>query len=80
MVEKIRLVDVAHVSKRGSSLRISIPRKVAESIGVCEGEILGFYSDGERIFVGRILWCTDILPPLNAVGFLAHRCQTQGSF
>ena len=50
-----KLVDVAHVSKRGSSLRISIPRKVAESIGISEGEILGFYSDGERIFVERIL-------------------------
>jgi AbrB family looped-hinge helix DNA binding protein len=54
MAEKIRLVDVAHVSKRGSSLRISIPKKVAESIGVSEGEILGFYSDGERIFVEKI--------------------------
>lgn len=49
-----KLIDVAHVSKRGSSLRISIPKKVAESIGISEGEILGFYSDGERIFVERI--------------------------
>ena len=49
-----KLIDVAHVSKRGSSLRISIPKKVAESIGISEGEILGFYSDGERTFVERI--------------------------
>ena len=49
-----KLIDVAHVSKRGSSLRISIPRKVAESIGVCEGEILGFYSDGEKMFIEKM--------------------------
>lgn len=54
MAGEKKLVDVAHVSKRGSSLRISIPRKVAESIGISEGEILGFYSDGERIFVERM--------------------------
>lgn len=54
MTEERKLIDVAHVSKRGSSLRISIPRKVAESIGISEGEILGFYSDGERIFVERM--------------------------
>jgi antitoxin component of MazEF toxin-antitoxin module len=54
MTEERKLIDVAHVSKRGSSLRISIPRKVAESIGISEGEILGFYSDGERIFVEKM--------------------------
>lgn len=55
MAGEKKLVDVAHVSKRGSSLRISIPRKVAESIGISEGEILGFYSDGDKIYVEKIL-------------------------
>ena len=54
MAEKIRLVAGAHISKRGSSLRISIPKKVAVSIGISEGEIFGLYSDGEKIFVERI--------------------------
>jgi AbrB family looped-hinge helix DNA binding protein len=53
-MEESKLVNIAHVSKRGSSLRISIPKKVADSIGISEGEILGFYYDGERIFVEKM--------------------------
>ncbi|GGM76089.1 hypothetical protein GCM10007108_12570 [Thermogymnomonas acidicola] len=48
------MVDVAHVSKRGSSLRITLPRKVAERLKIEPGDILGFYTDGEVIFLERM--------------------------
>ena len=54
MKDERKLIEVAHVSKRGSSLRISIPRKVAESIGILEGEIVGFYTDGKKIFLEKV--------------------------
>ena len=51
---KVELVEVSHVSKKGTSLRLSIPKKVAERIRVGGGDIVGFYSDGERIWLERI--------------------------
>ncbi|WP_171823467.1 AbrB/MazE/SpoVT family DNA-binding domain-containing protein [Thermogymnomonas acidicola] len=46
---------MAHVSKRGgSSLRITLPRKVAERLKIEPGDILGFYTDGEVIFLERM--------------------------
>jgi bifunctional DNA-binding transcriptional regulator/antitoxin component of YhaV-PrlF toxin-antitoxin module len=45
------LIDVAHVSARGSSLRITIPRKVAEISGIKEKDIVGFYQEDGKITV-----------------------------
>ena len=42
------LIDISHVSKRGSSLRITLPKKVAEKLNIEQGMIIGFYeSDGK---------------------------------
>lgn len=38
-----RLLDVAHVSKRGSSLRITIPRPIATELDLKPTDIVGFY-------------------------------------
>lgn len=46
-----QLIDVSHVSKRGSSLRITVPKKAAEAMGLSEEEIVGFYIEGGKIVV-----------------------------
>ena len=51
---KAELVEVSHISKKGSSLRLSIPKKVAERIRVSGGDIVGFYTDGERVWLERM--------------------------
>lgn len=48
------LLDVSHVSKRGSSLRITLPRKVTEKLDIKPEDILGFYYDGEAIYLERV--------------------------
>jgi len=35
-----KLADVSHVSKRGSSLRITLPKRIAEILGAGEHEVL----------------------------------------
>ena len=51
---KAELVEVSHISKKGMSLRLSFPRKVAEKIRVSGGDIVGFYSDGERVWLEKM--------------------------
>ena len=45
------LIDVSHVSRRGSSLRITIPKKVMESMGLKPEDIVGFYKDGDKVII-----------------------------
>ena len=51
---KVELLEVSHISKKGTSLRLSIPKKVAERIRVSGGDIVGFYTDGERVWLERM--------------------------
>lgn len=44
-----QLIEVAHVSWRGSSIRISIPKKIQEKLGVKKEDIMGFYEEDLRI-------------------------------
>lgn len=48
------LLDVSHVSKRGSSLRITLPKKVSEKLGVNPEDILGYYFDGENVVLEKM--------------------------
>ena len=54
LMSKAELVEVSHISKKGTSLRLSIPKKVAERIRVGGGDIVGFYTDGERIWLEKM--------------------------
>ena len=45
------LIDIAHISKRGASMRITLPKKVADLIGAKEEKILGYYKDGDRVHI-----------------------------
>ncbi len=49
-----QLLDVSHVSKRGSSLRITLPKTIRENLGIKEKDILGFYEDNGNILIRKI--------------------------
>lgn len=49
-----QLIDVTHVSKRGTSLRITIPKKVLEKLTVKEEDIIGFYLEGEMVILKKM--------------------------
>ena len=46
-----QLLNVSHVSKRGSSLRITLPKTIREKLGLNEGDIMGFYEEEGKIFL-----------------------------
>ncbi|MCL5955112.1 MAG: AbrB/MazE/SpoVT family DNA-binding domain-containing protein [Candidatus Thermoplasmatota archaeon] len=48
------MLDVSHVSKRGSSLRITLPRKVSERLGINPEDILGYYFDGDAVILEKM--------------------------
>ena len=49
-----QLVDVSHLSKRGSSLRMTVPKKVQEKLGVKEEYIVGYYEENGRVFLKKM--------------------------
>lgn len=48
------LLDVAHISRRGSSLRTTIPKKVQDKLGIREEDIIGFYEEDGRIYLKKM--------------------------
>lgn len=48
------LAAVTKRSKRGSSLRITLPREVSEALSIGEGQFIGFYSEGGKIILKKI--------------------------
>ena len=49
-----QLIDVSHVSKRGSSLRMTLPKKVQAKLGIKEEDILGFYEEDGRVIIKKV--------------------------
>lgn len=49
-----QLVEVSHISKRGSSLRMTLPKKVQVKLGIEESDILGFYEENGKIVLKKI--------------------------
>jgi len=49
-----QLIEVTHVSRRGASLRITLPKTVGEKLGIRPGDILGFYEEDGRIVLQKI--------------------------
>jgi antitoxin component of MazEF toxin-antitoxin module len=54
MQENGKLIDITRTSKRGSSLRITLPKEVSEHLSISEGEFLGFYLENGRIQIKKI--------------------------
>jgi AbrB family looped-hinge helix DNA binding protein len=49
-----QLIDVSHLSKRGSSLRMTVPKKVQVKLGVKEEDIVGFYEEDGKIVLKKM--------------------------
>ena len=49
-----QLEDVSHLSKGGSSMRLTLPKKVQAILGVKEGDIVGFYEEDGKIILKKI--------------------------
>jgi len=49
-----QLLDVSHVSKRGTSLKVALPKRIAEILGAGEREVLGFYEVDGKIVIEKM--------------------------
>ena len=49
-----KLIAVMKTSKRGSSLRITLPKEIAEKLAVSQSEHIGFYEVNGEIVVRKI--------------------------
>ncbi|MDA8142616.1 MAG: AbrB/MazE/SpoVT family DNA-binding domain-containing protein [Thermoplasmatales archaeon] len=49
-----KLIEVTRTSKRGSSLRVTLPKEIAESLSIGEGEFLGFYLENNGIVIRKL--------------------------
>jgi antitoxin component of MazEF toxin-antitoxin module len=49
-----KLIAVTRTSSKGSSLRITLPKEVAEKLNVSESEHIGFYVSKGEIVVRKI--------------------------
>ena len=50
----IKLIEVSHAKKRGSSIGLIIPRKVLEILRIGDEGIVGFYESEGKIYLKRI--------------------------
>ena len=48
---KREIVDVTHVSARGTSYGITVPGKVTRELGLVDGSILSFIREDGKIFI-----------------------------
>lgn len=53
-MSKSILIDVSHASKKGSSIRITLPKKVLEILGASQYAIIGFFAEDGRIFLKKL--------------------------
>ena len=47
------LIEITRASKRGSSFRITLPKKIAEKLLVGEGQFLGFYLENGKVVIDK---------------------------
>ncbi|MGC8505860.1 MAG: AbrB/MazE/SpoVT family DNA-binding domain-containing protein [Thermoplasmata archaeon] len=48
------LISVSHVSPRGSSLRVTLPKEIARSLGIGPRDIVGFYYQNKKIVIRKL--------------------------
>ena len=49
-----KLIAVTKTSTRGSSLRITLPKEIAEKLNVSESEHIGFYEIDGKVVIRKI--------------------------
>jgi len=50
-----QLLDVSHVSKRGTSFRITLSKTVGEKLGIDLGDSVGFYEENGTIIIKKMI-------------------------
>ena len=50
----LQLLDVSHISKKGASMRVTIPKKVQDKLGIKDKDILGFYEENGKVILKKI--------------------------
>lgn len=50
-----KLIAVTRTSSKGSSLRITLPKEIAEKLNVSESEHIGFYEIDGEVVIRKIL-------------------------
>lgn len=48
------LIEVSHASKRGASLRITVPKKATEVFNLKSWDIVGFYEEDGKIILKKV--------------------------
>lgn len=51
---KKMLLDTAHTSDRGTSIRVTLPKKVVERLNIFGDTIIGFYLEGDKIYIQKL--------------------------
>lgn len=54
MSEQGKLIEIAKTSRRSTSLRITLPKQVAEKLSIGEEEFVGFYEENNEIIIRKI--------------------------
>ena len=49
-----KMLDVTHISKVGSSFRITLPLIVRQKLMIRDGDILAFYEENEDVFIKKV--------------------------
>lgn len=47
-------VGITRTSRRGTSLRITLPKEVSEALSIGEGQFIGFYVEDGKITIKKI--------------------------
>lgn len=54
MADTKLLLDVSHISRGGSSLRVTLPKKVIEAAGFEHSDIVAFYLEGKKVMIEKL--------------------------
>lgn len=54
MKSERKLIEISKTSRRGTSLRFTLTKKVAELLAVGEGEFIGFYLENGKVYIEKI--------------------------
>lgn len=50
-----QLLDVSHISKRGVSFRVTLPKTVGQKLKINPGDVVGFYEENGDIVIKKMI-------------------------
>ena len=50
----MRILDVSHISSRGESFRITLPKKIIKRLDLKEDDIITFFEDSDKIYIDKL--------------------------